>query len=663
MRQFLDLPQSLSDLRTNGEAAIRQHDYETALSSSRTITSILGDWVAQQPALPFNDAVCISVLMVAHRPSPDHSAVIDVLGALDPARYQIIMIENSADPIFGDHAALARPNFHLMNVKLNFGMGIARQLALLMAAGRIVVFLDDDGLTTVESIEQLVVTLENYASTAVRGRIRPKTPDSITPPHYDPGNRMLRRFCDTEGMSAWNRQHMLNFNGFDPLLYGHEGADLTARMYAEYGPEAFLYQPDALMLHDFSATPAAAKEKKARYDAYSGYLALKNADFSKIRAAFHNQKHTPTSVATLAFRKDVVASRLAAPPLGTSAPSLTFLTTSFNSTKFIPQWMKSLQSQTDTNFQVLVVDDGSTDGTADLIASQWQSDIPIRIERCQHLGRGATLRYAVEQVTTDVCMIADIDDRSLPQRVEWTRHFLQQYPDADMLGFTIFDVNSLVRMARPMPSEMTPLAARAVFGMPAPFPAFSWRKDRITVDFNPKDNAASDCDWMYRALFEQEAKGYLVPLNLSHYGLHAGQISNTKRDIQRSVALRHLAALHDRILPEPMDKKKQIGLFSGWTKVETEADFLMFRDYCLDLYERVGDFENLSPDHVRRMLRSHLAERTEDFLRRTAEKHRIKAVRGQTSTNSAAAELNKVLASRSWRLTKPLRRLGDLFRR
>lgn len=662
MRKLLHLSHGLYDLHAAGVSALGQHDHESALSSSRTVTSTVADWVAQQPPLAPVDAVPVSILMVAHRPSPDHSTVLHVLGELNPRRYQIILIENSADPVFPDDPALSRPNFHLMNLNLNYGMGIARQLALLMATGRIVVFLDDDGITTADSIEALVSTIENYGCTAVRGRIRPKTPGSVIPPHYDVGNRLLRRFCDTEGMSAWNKQHMLDFNGFDPLLHGHEGVDLTCRMYPEFGPDAFLYQPNALMLHDFSATLVSAKEKKARYDAYDGYLTQKNADFSRIKGAFYKQSHTPASVSTLQFKRDLIASCLAAPNIGKSAPSLTFVTTCFNGAGFVSQWIRSLQRQTDTDFKVVFVDDGSTDGSADLVARQWQSSIPIQIERIKHSGRPAALNHAVAQVTTDACLIADIDDRSLSQRVEWTRQFLHQRPDADMLGFMIFDNDSFARMSRPVPTDITPLSSRAVFGSPAPFPGFCWRKDRIKIELDVNLAAGSDCDWMYRSLFEAGAKGYMVPLRICHYGVHEGQISHSKRGVQQSVLLRHLGALHDRILPGRPDKAERIAQFSGWTKIETPADFLLFRDYCLELYEGVGTFHALCPQCVRALISTHLAERSAELARLDSPDRAAKPV-SPAPGNNAEAELQRMLSSRSWRMTKPLRQLASLLRR
>lgn len=90
--------------------------------------------------------------------------------------------------------------------------------------------------------------------------------------------------------------------------------------------------------------------------------------------------------------------------------------TAFNESATIVDALGSVLTPAPQDLELVVLDDGSTDGTADLVATV--GDPRVRLVRAQHIGRPAAVNLAVAQATGDLIAIADADDRTLPQR--WT---------------------------------------------------------------------------------------------------------------------------------------------------------------------------------------------------------------------------------------------------
>ena len=98
---------------------------------------------------------------------------------------------------------------------------------------------------------------------------------------------------------------------------------------------------------------------------------------------------------------------------------ITILTPTFNRAHLLPRLFESLTHQTDFNFEWLVMDDGSTDGTSDLFAGKTflSAPFPIRYYQQENGGKHRALNAGVKQAKGDFIFIADSDDWLLPQSV------------------------------------------------------------------------------------------------------------------------------------------------------------------------------------------------------------------------------------------------------
>jgi glycosyltransferase involved in cell wall biosynthesis len=98
-------------------------------------------------------------------------------------------------------------------------------------------------------------------------------------------------------------------------------------------------------------------------------------------------------------------------------PTLSVITPIYNGADFVPQCYENLLMQSFTNWEWVVVDDGSTDGTAEII--QKIDDARVRLfSYKQNKGRGYARNLAVRESRGDWIVIWDVDDLNFPERLE-----------------------------------------------------------------------------------------------------------------------------------------------------------------------------------------------------------------------------------------------------
>ncbi|WP_312654125.1 glycosyltransferase family A protein [Proteiniclasticum sp.] len=88
----------------------------------------------------------------------------------------------------------------------------------------------------------------------------------------------------------------------------------------------------------------------------------------------------------------------------------------YNRKDLISRTLKSLEDQTFTDFEVVIIDDGSTDGTEEYIKTYMEeSEMEIRYFKQSNGGKHMALNHAIEKAQGDFFLILDSDDWMLPE--------------------------------------------------------------------------------------------------------------------------------------------------------------------------------------------------------------------------------------------------------
>lgn len=101
-----------------------------------------------------------------------------------------------------------------------------------------------------------------------------------------------------------------------------------------------------------------------------------------------------------------------------SSPKVSLITPAYNAAPYIRPCIESVQAQTLRDWEMLIVDDASTDGTAELVRA-YLSDPRIRFfQNDRNRGPGHTRNRALDAATGEWLAVLDADDWMAPERLE-----------------------------------------------------------------------------------------------------------------------------------------------------------------------------------------------------------------------------------------------------
>jgi glycosyltransferase involved in cell wall biosynthesis len=114
-------------------------------------------------------------------------------------------------------------------------------------------------------------------------------------------------------------------------------------------------------------------------------------------------------------------------------PKITVLMTVYNGEKYLREAIDSILNQTFTDFELLIINDGSTDNTPEILRSYDDPRIEI-VRNFENLGRPKSLNIGLGLAKGEYIAIMDADDISFPDRFTKEVNYLDNNPDVAMVG-------------------------------------------------------------------------------------------------------------------------------------------------------------------------------------------------------------------------------------
>ena len=115
-------------------------------------------------------------------------------------------------------------------------------------------------------------------------------------------------------------------------------------------------------------------------------------------------------------------------------PTVSVLMPCFNASQTLPAALESLSHQTLADFQLVAVDDGSADGTREMLENWGEKDARLKLLVQPHQGIVVALNAGLEYCRADYIARMDADDVSHPQRLFKQHAFLEQYSEIALVG-------------------------------------------------------------------------------------------------------------------------------------------------------------------------------------------------------------------------------------
>lgn len=243
------------------------------------------------------------------------------------------------------------------------------------------------------------------------------------------------------------------------------------------------------------------------------------------------------------------------PAKSESRPKVSVVIPAFNAEATIAETLQSARSQTYSELEIIVVDDGSTDRTCELVEEQATEDERIQLIRQHNSGVAAARNAGAAVATGEFLAPLDADDIWYPRKIErQVEQFASGNPDLGLVytWSAMIDADSQV-VETPMPrisGWVLPQMALRNFVGNGSSPLIRMSAFRATpgYDSSLKDRNAQGCEdrKLYLAIAERYCFA-LVPEFLTGYRITAGNMSSDVLQMLRS----HDATARDFLAGHP----------------------------------------------------------------------------------------------------------------
>lgn len=213
-------------------------------------------------------------------------------------------------------------------------------------------------------------------------------------------------------------------------------------------------------------------------------------------------------------------------------PTVTVLIPVYNSERYVREAIDSVLGQTFPDFELIVVDDGSTDRTAEILASA--RDPRLRILRNpRNSGQTPSLNLGLDAAQGRYIARLDADDVAAPRRLEKQVAFMERHPGVGLLG-------TAVRLIGPagnsggmwvLPQEDLQIRWRSLLANPFMHPSVLIRSEILVqngLQYDERFRISQDYDLWTRLL--RHTRGANLGEPLVSYRVHKAGLTGSHRD-------------------------------------------------------------------------------------------------------------------------------------
>jgi glycosyltransferase involved in cell wall biosynthesis len=275
-----------------------------------------------------------------------------------------------------------------------------------------------------------------------------------------------------------------------------------------------------------------------------------------------------------------------------TAPKVTWIMPVRNGMPFLSETLASIESQNEASSEILVWDNGSTDGTVDELQKWIPARIPGKVvsDRPQP-NLAKSLALLVKESRTTYCARIDADDICLPGRLAAQLEYMENHPEITLLGTQVVyigpDGKDWVHQ-QTLPRTFSDIIHGLLHGCPVCHPTWMFRRDDILAVGNYDDGepAREDVDLLMR-LITSGRRVECLNQKLLRYRIHPKSFTQTNLREDPYMALIPLQSLSMRAES-----------FLSLSRNEVERTLEQLKGFSLGQYFRiVSHLRTLDPSH------------------------------------------------------------------
>ncbi|WP_305313675.1 glycosyltransferase family A protein [Hydrogenophaga sp.] len=220
-------------------------------------------------------------------------------------------------------------------------------------------------------------------------------------------------------------------------------------------------------------------------------------------------------------------------------PTVSVVVPTYNAGRYIAEAVTSILNQDFTDFELLLIDDGSTDETASVI-QRFAADSRVRLlHNERNIGLIATLHRAYAECRAPFIARMDADDICDPKRLGRQVVFLRNHPEVDIVGGAIRFFGNVAPTVFQFPTDHAAIRPAMLFYCPLAHPALMFRRELVEqglIRYDDDFRYAEDYHLWSRLLLRVTSAN--LPEVVLDYRLHAQQVSSGSSDKQYAASLR-----------------------------------------------------------------------------------------------------------------------------
>ncbi len=389
-------------------------------------------------------------------------------------------------------------------------------------------------------------------------------------------------------------------------------------------------------------------------------LPYTEAQMVKVLAVPHSVPHTQKQI------KQVEPENQSIYRMPKENPLVTVLLCTYNDERYIAETIQSILNQTYQNFEFIILNDGSTDKTKQIIQSFKDSRIRY-LEHSENKGLEDSKNWGLTEARGKYIAYIDGDDIAMPERLRTQTLFMEENPKVGLCASAVQVFGAKSNYYFPAETDLQ-IRGRALFGTPLNHPSCMIRTSvlrKYDIRYRKDFPAAEDHPFMLQLLKVTEA--YCFPTVLLKYRWHDQNISVTKKPLQIASAKRAKdLAFKDLAFKE----------LAGIEVTEEEQE--VYKDFWLGDYHirQISTLKNIRNKiqidadldfreiEFRSYLKKRLSNTIEELYETLINYAEIfdgklnQIVQLEKENKQLHLKLNDTLQSMSWKVTHPLRLLG-----
>jgi glycosyltransferase involved in cell wall biosynthesis len=234
-------------------------------------------------------------------------------------------------------------------------------------------------------------------------------------------------------------------------------------------------------------------------------------------------------------------------------PKISVVLPVYNAEFYLAQCIDSLLCQTFRDFELLIINDGSTDGSLSIMRRYSEVDSRIRaINHSDNIGLISVLNQSVEQCSGKYVARMDADDWSEPERLQLQFDYLESHPKVGIVGswIKLFGEKDEIWHYRNNDSFIKSLLLFKTNGFP--HNSIMLRKTVVEkFNYDSEFKHIEDTELWLRIMFQDpEIEFANIPKVLTHYRIWSQQTSSLYLEEQNRGYKKIIKSALNQIIPE-----------------------------------------------------------------------------------------------------------------